>query len=374
MRITGFYQHLGPLNHFIPSPLPPTDPPFVMSVDLLNFYSDTVLQLGKLSEMATRVPSVHRFIKAYVIREALLSSAIEGIHTTMLDVYTQPFSEEKPSKETSLVLNYTRALDSAMELIVGQGLPIVSRVLLSAHDTLMRLGDDARANPGNYRQQSVRVGELIPPPAQQVALLMADLERFINADNSLPPLIKAGLAHVQFETIHPFLDGNGRIGRMLIVLMLVESKLIPMPILYPSLYFKRHHQEYYRRLDAVRQQGDFEGWITYFLQAIQASSLDAYQRAKDIEQLERELFDQVQKDTRFAKMRETSIETIKIMFQLPIISTTELAQQLGKTFNAASKVIALLIEAGILQPAASGKSRSALFCFAPYMRLLEREY
>jgi len=147
-------------------------------------------------------------------------------------------------------------------------------------------GDGEKANPGSYRKQSVRVGNLVPPPAPEVSKLISDLEKYMNEPSELPPLIRAGLVHVQFETIHPFLDGNGHIGRLLIVMMLIDSGLLTLPVLYPSYYFKKHHLEYYQRLDEVRSNGDFEGWISYYLKAIRDSAIDSHKRAKEIEALD----------------------------------------------------------------------------------------
>jgi Fic family protein len=153
-------------------------------------------------------------------------------------------------------------------------------------------GGGEAASPGMYRKQAVRVGNLVPPPAPLIAELIADLEIYINTDTQTPPLIRAGLVHVHFEMIHPFLDGNGRVGRLLILLMLLDAGVITAPIVYPSFYFKKHHQEYYQRLDAVRTQGDFEGWITYYLKAVKESAQDACARAKQIQTLEADLKNQ----------------------------------------------------------------------------------
>ncbi|MBL8677447.1 MAG: Fic family protein, partial [Alphaproteobacteria bacterium] len=276
MRETGIYQTLGELRYFIPHSLPPFHPPLELSPELMSLYGEASFRLGQLNEMSQRLPDSSRFVKAYVIKEALLSSAIEGIHTTLIDVFTRPIGESKSNKSTQLVVNYTRSLDSSLKMIREEGLPISSRVILKAHEILMTAGEGDKFSPGAYRKQSVRVGQFIPPPAIEVPRLMSELEKYINTSSDLPSLIKAGLAHAQFETIHPFLDGNGRIGRLLIVLMLIESGLLDAPILYPSYYFKKRHAEYYQRLDNIRLQGDFEGWLAYYLRGIKESALDAY--------------------------------------------------------------------------------------------------
>jgi Fic family protein len=263
MRKTGTYQLLGDLKYFIPYDLPPINPHLDFNDEIVTLYGETSFALGQLNEMSLRLPDPKRFIKAYVIKEAMLSSSIEGINTTLAEVFSLNFSDTKINKDTQLVLNYTQALASALEMLQKKGLPLVNRVILKAHEVLLSNGESAKSDPGNFRKQSVKVGELVPPPATMIADLMSGLEKFINEPSSLPCLIKAGLAHVHFEIIHPFLDGNGRIGRLLIVLMLIDSRLISLPIIYPSYYFKKYHLEYYQKLDMVRTHGDYEGWIIY---------------------------------------------------------------------------------------------------------------
>ncbi len=372
-RETGHYQKLGNLDYFIPDSLPPKNPSFEFTPELAQLYGQAMQQLAKLNEMALRIPNAQRFLKAYVIKEALLSSAIEGINTTIIDVFTQSIEESKPNKETQLVLNYTKALEVSLGLIKAQGMPITTRIILAAHEVLMSEGAGENANPGNYRKQAVRVGQLVPPPANLLPDLMSDLIQYINADDGLPALIKAGLAHVQFETIHPFLDGNGRIGRLLIVLMLIDTNLLQTPILYPSYFFKKHQLEYYQRLDSVRTKGDFEGWITYYLECISASSQDAYSRAADIELLEKQIIEQIASDQEITRMHEPLSRALGVLFQYPIINAKELAAQLDKSYNAANKLISYFVNKGILHEIGE-KKRNKLYQFTQYLELLEKEY
>ncbi|MCP5468843.1 MAG: Fic family protein [Deltaproteobacteria bacterium] len=373
MRKTGYYEALGDTSYFIPYSLPPKDPKIDISGELALLYGESMHRLGLLSEMAERLPDLNRFIKAYVIKEALLSSAIEGIHTTIQEVYTQSLEPNKAKKETQLVLNYTVSLELALKLIEEESLPIVSRVILSSHEALMRLGEGDQASPGQYRKQAVRVGEHVPPPASQVIELMSELEKFINTDQSLPPLIQAGLAHVQFEIIHPFLDGNGRIGRLLIVLMLIKHRLLLAPIIYPSYFFKKNHAEYYQRLDAVRTKGDFEGWIVFYLEAIRESAHDAYQRVKDIEKLEKDIRKKIKSSPSFQRTQESAFQALNYLFQKPIMSISDLASHLGKSYNTSHHLISSFIELGFLEEISEQK-RHKLFRFSLYLNLLEKDY
>lgn len=377
-RQTGYYEQLGSVKHYIPAPLPPENPSFQVTNEITERYGAALQWLSKLDEVTDRLPNNNRFLKAYIIKEALLSSDIEGIHTTLLDVYTQPLSGARASKSTQLVLNYTKALEAALAIMREQGLPIVNRVILRAHEVLMTMGDSAQGDPGHFRKQSVRVGQLIPPPANSISELMASLEQFINnnvdglSSSTIAPLIKAGLAHVQFETIHPFLDGNGRIGRLLIVLMLMEDGLLHTPILYPSYFFKKHQMEYYQHLDRVRTQGDFEGWILFYLTAIEESSRDAYARAKEIEKMYQKLHVTIQEDKMFARKRETATLVLAQLFEYPVVSIGHLAELIGKNYNTAHGIIEVFIQLGWLAEQTEQR-RNKLYSFIPYLEILEKD-
>lgn len=372
-RITGGYESLGGLNHFLPYPLPPNNPPFHMDYNLIELYGKAMHQLGHLNEMARRIPNIQRFIKAYITKEALLSSEIEGIQTTLIDVLSEPNSDVRPNKEAQLVLNYTKSLEVALDLIQNQNMPLVSRVILAAHQTLMQGGDGEKSPPGSYRQQSVRVGDLVPPTAPHIPNLIKDLETYINADTTTLPLLKAGFAHVQFETIHPFLDGNGRIGRLLIVLMLIKEGLLNEAIIYPSYAFKKHQMAYYVALDNVRFKGDFEGWIRFYLQSLIESAEDAWARAKDIELLEKNLTKKIRESALFIKTREDALHLLSFLFQKPVIGITDASSHLKKSYNSVGALMERFQELGILTPG-SDQRRNRTYLFKSYLDVLEQVY
>ncbi len=368
MRESGIYHTLGTVRFFIPHPLPPINPPFSLTPEIMAMYGEALFALGKLNEVSSKIPSHERFVKAYVIKEALLTSSIEGIETTLLDVFTQPISEAKPTKNTQLVLNYSNALEAALTLLRAHNLPITSRVLLAAHRELMA----GEANPGELRQQTVRVGAFIPPPAPEIPKLMGELEKFINVPSEIPALIAAGLAHVQFETIHPFLDGNGRIGRLLIVLMLLQNKLLNEPVLYPSYYFKKHHAEYYHRLNQVNTSGDFEGWILFYLKAIKESAHDAHWRALEIQALEKHFKTLFATHPAFSKTKETATRTLDFLFTHPVTTAGLLSKTLRKAYNTAQSMLKQFCNFGIVEPINDNK-RNKCYKYAPYLALLEQE-
>lgn len=372
MRETGVYKKLGDLNYFIPYSLPPQNPELKLTPEIIGLYGEASFALGKLNEMSMRLPDSDRFIKAYLIKEATLSSAIEGIHTTITDVFTQTHIDDIPSKNTQLVVNYTKALNAAIDMLYNDNLPLANRVILRVHEILMSAGEGDKSSPGAFRKQSVKVGELIPPPATEIHALMNNLEKYINEPTDLPSLIVAGLAHVHFETIHPFLDGNGRIGRLLIVLMLLNSKLLNLPILYPSYYFKRHHLEYYQKLNNVRIIGDFEGWIVYYLKAIRDSAHDAHARAKEIEELESNLKGVVQNDPLFSKMRDTALAILDCFFAQPITTTAEISKITNKAYNTVQNILKHLVSLNIISEKITHK-RNKLYKFDQYINLLEKD-
>ncbi|MDP3787849.1 MAG: Fic family protein [Candidatus Chromulinivorax sp.] len=376
MRKTGIYEILGDRHYFIPDPLPPINPHFQLNLEAVDLYGQALYNLGMLNETRKRIPDQQRFVKSYIIKEALLSSAIEGIHTTLIDVFNQTQDESmKATKNTLLVVNYSKALEIALNMMSNENLPISSRIICAAHRTLLSGGDGEHASPGHYRKQSVTVGNFTPPPAQKISDLMSDLEKYINEDSTLPVLIKAGLAHLQFETIHPFLDGNGRIGRLLIMLMLIDGKLLDSPILYISYYFKKHHLEYYQALDRVRTHGDFEGWIYFYLQAVNQTALDANRRAKDIEALQLKLTNLIKEKIQSHQTQDTLLIMLLAFFTSPVATIPHMSKAIQKTYNTTHKSILKLIDLGIISEHEEGlHKRYKQYRFDAYLELLDKEY
>lgn len=371
-RKSGKYEFLGNLEFFIPDSLPPREPSFRMDQEMIALYGEAMHELGRVNELTNRVPDISRFVRAYVYKEAMLSSSIEGVHTTLLDVFTQPVVDAKINKNTQLVINYTEALYSALSMLRDENLPLIIRVILRAHKELMSGGDGDKSNPGNYRKQTVRVGNLVPPPAPKIAELMSQLEKYINVEDDIPPLIRAGLVHVQFETIHPFLDGNGRIGRLLIVLMLINSGVLLEPIIYPSYFFKKRHFDYYKMLDEVRVSGGFEAWIKYYLTIIRDSSIDACKRAEKIEDLEKNIQEIIKSTKKTDKSIKSMLDALQVFFRFPVVKIKTLSEELDVSYNTAKRVIEEFVNLGFLEQEEERK-RSRLFKFKLYIEILEKE-
>lgn len=282
---------------FVPAALPP-DPPLRLEGELQSILAEASHGLGRLDGSVLTLPNPDLFVFMYVRKEAVLSSQIEGTQSSLQDLLAAEariISPDRPS-DVREVLNYIDAMNNGLERL--SKLPVSVRLIREIHERLMRGVRGSRLTPGELRRSqnwiapggcTLNEATFIPPPPDTVPQALGELERFLHGDDTLPLLIKIGLAHAQFETIHPFLDGNGRVGRLLITFLLVESGALHKPVLYLSHYFKRHRQEYYDRLQAVRDNGDWEGWIKFFLHGITDVSAQATETAKRILELRENL-------------------------------------------------------------------------------------
>ena len=298
-RATGRYERstVGgeEVTAFVPHALPPVDPPVVVAGALAERLRAAEQALVRLELAGEMVPSLDWFIYAFVRKEAVLSSQIEGTQATLVDLLTfeaQGGAEQNaaPNADVEEVCNYLDALAYARaQLATPKGLPLSMRLLSETHSRLMRGLRGAEKLPGEVRRSENWIGgsrpgnaAYVPPPPQVLGEVLGAFEKYLHADDSLPPLVRAGLLHVQFEIIHPYLDGNGRIGRLLVTLLLEHWKLLTKPLLYLSLFFKRHREDYYRRLNAVRVDGDWEGWLDFFLDGVGTIADEAVASARDL--------------------------------------------------------------------------------------------
>jgi Fic family protein len=324
------------------------------------------------------VPSANWFLYGFVRREAVLSSQIEGTQATLEDVvvYEATRQASRPA-DVQEVCNYVDALSWARtELQRSGGLPLCSRLLCKAHERLMQGVRGAERQPGTIRTSQNWIGgsrpgnaRFVPPPADAVPEALAALERWIHGKDSLPPLVRAGLAHVQFETIHPFLDGNGRIGRLLVTLLVEHWGLLSSPLLYLSLAFKRHRQEYYRRLMEVRTRGDWEGWTAFFLRCV----LEA---ADDGVDLARRLFDCLGRDRQtLLQHKAATIPAVRLLDLLPehpMITLAAAINLLRTTKPTAAKAIDALARAGIVEEI-TGRRRDRVYAYRAYLNVLAED-
>lgn len=387
-RTTGRYERTTASGEevaaFIPLSLPPTNPPIRIASALTDRLRAAELALVRLELAGEMVPSLDWFIYAFVRKEAVVSSQIEGTQATLVDLLSFEAqgdvseSEGKtlsPSAGVEEVCNYLDALTYARaELADPRGLPLSMRLLNQAHKRLMRGVRGAEKQPGEVRCSQNWIGGTrpgnamyVPPPPHALGEVLGAFEKYLHAEDSLHPLVRAGLLHVQFETIHPYLDGNGRIGRLLVTLLLEHWKLLTKPLLYLSLFFKRHKADYYRRLNAVRVDGDWEGWLDFFLEGVATIGGEAVASA-------RELFALVVEDrARVLSAEKVSIGALRLFELLPrhpIVTVVSATKLLGTTKPTAGKAIELLATAGVLVES-TGKKRDRSFAYRAYLDRLK---
>lgn len=358
---------------FVPSPLPPT-PPIEISEDILEQLIKANSQLAILESVATRIPDVDLFVSMYVRKEALMSSQIEGTQATLEDVL-DPLIEDNTNRNVADVVNYIKATEYAIRRL--HELPLCNRLLKEAHAILMEGVRGQEKNPGEFRcsqnwiggkGSTLRNAKYIPPSPDDMTEAMSDLEKYINADDRLDGLIRAALIHYQFETIHPFLDGNGRIGRLLITLFLMEKKILTTPALYISYFLKKNRVEYYDRMTEVRSKGNYEQWVKFFLQALAESAKDAIAAIDELTALHDKNVDLVAGMGRASK---NAMLVFRYLEANPIIEIGKTAEALGITFGTASNVVERLSSAGILEQTTTGR-RNRTFAYKDYLAILRK--
>ena len=379
-RATGRYERstVGgeEVTAFVPHALPPVDPPVVVAGALAERLRAAEQALVRLELAGEMVPSLDWFIYAFVRKEAVLSSQIEGTQATLVDLLTfeaQGGAEQNaaPNADVEEVCNYLDALAYARaQLATPKGLPLSMRLLSETHSRLMRGLRGAEKLPGEVRRSENWIGgsrpgnaAYVPPPPQVLGEVLGAFEKYLHADDSLPPLVRAGLLHVQFEIIHPYLDGNGRIGRLLVTLLLEHWKLLTKPLLYLSLFFKRHREDYYRRLNAVRVDGDWEGWLDFFLDGVGTIADEAVASARD-------LFALVAADRAHVLAHEGMSVVALRLFELlprhPVVTVASVMKLVETTKPTAGRAIELLVAAGVLVET-TGKRRDRSFVYRGYL-------
>lgn len=360
---------------FVPHPLPPADPPLRLDDAIRAIHQDAVAALDRLAVAGAMVPSADWFLYGFVRKEAVLTSQIEGTQATLRDVLTFEATEqaERPD-DVREVCNYVAALKYARkQLATPTGLPLSVRLLCEAHKRLLKGARGAGKQPGELRRSQNWIGgarpgnaSFVPPPPDAVASSMAGLESWVHGADALPPLIKAGLAHVQFETIHPFLDGNGRIGRLLVALLLEHWKLLPAPLLYLSVAIRRRQPEYYERLSAVRTAGDWEGWTAFFLECVREAADDGVAVAQRLFRL---LVDHRRKLLGRAGVTLPALQLFEQLPANPIVTIAGAMDLVGATKPTATKAVAVLEDAGVLRET-TGRKRDRTYAYHAYLDAL----
>ena len=360
---------------FLPNPLPP-EPPVEMSNELIAKLIDANRRLATLYGLSSRIPNMDLFVSMYVRKEALLSSQIEGTQCTLDDILN-PFAEENTNLNVSDVVNYIRAEEYAINRL--QTLPLCNRLIKETHAVLMEGVRGQEKNPGEFRYSqnwiggqgsTLRNARYIPPNPEDMVDAMSDLEKYMNGEDSLDPLIQAALIHYQFETTHPFLDGNGRVGRLLITLFLMEKKILSAPSLYISYFLKMNRVEYYDRMTQVRKTGDYEQWVLFFLQALSDSAEDAIQAIDRLTEIHNR---NVQKFNSMTKRQQTNaINFLIYLEKTPIIDIQKTATALNLSYNTVAKNVASFVDNGILQQTEKS-GRAKIYSYVDYLAVLRKD-
>lgn len=358
---------------FVPSALPP-EPPIEMDHEMIRHLIDARSNIAVLESVAKRIPSMDLFVSMYVRKEALMSSQIEGTQATLEDVF-DPMIDTNTNRDVADVVNYIKATEFALKRM--NDLPLCNRLIKETHAVLMSGVRGEEKYPGEFRRSQNWIGgqgstlknaRYIPPSPKDMIDAMSDLEKYINTDDDLDVLTKAALIHYQFETIHPFLDGNGRIGRLLIVLYLLNKKIISTPAIYVSYFLKKNRVEYYDRMSEVRAKGNYEQWIRFFLQALSESAVDATSTIDDLVALH-------DKNTAVISNMSGSNKTTMLVFEYieknPIIDIKKTAESLHLSFNTIASAIKRLMNSNILTQT-SNSSRNRTFAYTDYLNILRR--
>lgn len=359
---------------FVPAPLPP-EPPVVFQGDLQRTLESAVLSLGRLDGVSSLLPDKALFLYTYVRKEAVLSSQIEGTQSSLSDLLLFELDEAPgvPIDDVVEVSNYVAALDHGLARL-REGFPLSNRLIREIHGVLLSRGRGDNKSPGEFRRSQNWIGgtrpgnaRFVPPPHHLVPDCMTELERFLHAeDDGVSVLVRAGLAHVQFETIHPFLDGNGRVGRLLITFLLCHARVLNEPLLYLSLYFKQHRSIYYELLDRVRREGDWEAWLEFFLEGVKETAEGAVTTAQRLAAL----FQEDRTKVEAAGRRAGSALRVHELFKArPILSLPGICAVTGLSFPGATSAMDVLIERGIAREL-TGKRRNRLFLYDRYLGIL----
>ena len=377
-KATGTYQTTATAGEqvraFVPLPLPPL-PPLEITGARQVLLERATLAVGRLDSISTLLPDPHLFLYSYVRREAVLSSQIEGTQSSLSDLLLFELAEAPgtPLDDVVEVSNYIAALEHGVARI-RDGFPLSNRLLREMHAVLMTKGRGSEKQPGEFRRSQNWIGgtrpgnaHFVPPPPEEVGTCMGALEKFLHDDTAgVPVLLKAALAHVQFETIHPFLDGNGRLGRLLIALLLHHGGLLSEPLLYLSLYLKENRRAYYDLLDRVRATGDWEAWVDFFLEGVEQTARSAVQTAQRLVQTVGADTLRIQQTGRAAA---NALRVLSALRQRPVITLQHLCKAHAMTFPTASKAMHSLVSVGIAREL-TGQRRNRVFVYDAYLSIL----
>ncbi len=374
-RAGQYIKQLAGYKAFIPKPLPP-EPPIQLDKEALQLLSLADIALGRLDGLSEILPNPELFVSIYVNKEAVLSSQIEGTQASLIDVlaFESDAAEPENPQDIEEVVNYIAALKYGLMRL--ETLPLSLRLLREIHGELMKGVRGAERSPGEFRTSqnwigglgsSIETARFVPPPPVDMQNALGELELFLHQETELPILLKIGLVHAQFETIHPFLDGNGRMGRLLITFLLCQQKVLRQPLLYLSYYFKLNKQEYYSLLQNVRDQGDWESWIKFFLRGIYEVSHEAAENARKILRLREQHRALVAQS--FPRSSGLAMNVLEFLYTRPIVSVKGISVYTKQAYANANQLVARFTEIGILREM-TNRGRNRRFMYFDYLQII----
>lgn len=375
-RAGAYVRQSSNYSAFVPTPLPP-DPALARDAEMDDLHFRATLALGKLDGATSILPNPDLFVFMYVRKEAVLSSQIEGTQASLIDVVEFEAGRRNPGRpqDVAEVVNYVNAMNHGLARL--QELPVSLRLIQEIHAVLLRDVRGGEKHPGRFRTSQNWVGpagsglrsaSFVPPPPDLVVKSLGDLETFIHDDSPMSALLKVGLIHAQFETIHPFLDGNGRVGRLLITFLLCEKRVLSRPLLYLSYFFKKHRTEYYDRLQAIRESGDWEQWIKFFLRGVESVAGEATSKARKIVSM---------RESHRALIAEhmerkagNALRLLEKLYERPIVAVRDVERALDVTFATANALLEELAHLGLIEET-TGQKRNRLFAYRAYLTEFE---
>ncbi|NEN96097.1 MAG: Fic family protein [Moorea sp. SIO3I7] len=375
-RAGQYVDQLSGYKAFIPNLLPPV-PDIIMDDEMWQLLSQADRALGRLDGSTDALPNPDLFVFMYVRKEAVLSSQIEGTQASLIDVLEFEFQTLEPDnpQEVAEVVNYIAAINHGLERL--KDLPVCLRLIREIHQKLMQGVRGSERAPGEFRRTQNWIGSkgcslkdatYVPPPPHEMAQALDNLEKFLYDSKPMPALLKIGLAHAQFETVHPFLDGNGRTGRLLITFLLCEQNILKRPLLYLSYYFKKYRSEYYDRLQAVRDSGNWEGWLKFFLRGVYEVAQEASATARNIVTMKEE-HHQLLLNTMGNRAGQAIVLLDSLYFR-PIITVEQVQEIIKRTYPNANKLVNDLCDVGLLEEI-TGQKRNRAFAYAPYLDIFK---
>lgn len=356
---------------FVPHPLPPA---LAWAPGIVSQLSRADRALGELSGIGRALPNPHLLILPFARREAVLSSRIEGTQASLSDLFAYEASQKaEETGDVREVFNYVQALEHGLARL--KDLPVSLRLIREIHERLMRGLRGEHSTPGEFRRSQNWIGSpgcmlndatYVPPPVEEMRACLDAFEHFLHSEHDIPPLVQLALIHYQFEAIHPFLDGNGRVGRLIIVLLLCLWDLLPQPLLYLSAYFEANRQSYYEHLLSVSQRGTWKEWVLFFLQGVESQARDAVRRSHRLQDLRRQYRERFQATQGFARL----LQVVDLLFGAPVVAVKQVKDAIGVSFPSANRYIVQLEEAGIVQEI-TGRARNRLYRADEIIRAIE---